>query len=66
MSSPTLEEACHWVDILESMLSKEIVFLKPLEDPLEACFVGTFQAKVVGCLNDERGIYAKVLNSASA
>jgi len=33
MSSPLLEDACYWMDILEKLLTKEMEFLKALEDP---------------------------------
>ena len=64
MSSPTLEDTCYWVHILRSALTEEMVFLKPLEDPLETCLVDTFEDEVVGCPIDVRGIFAKLLNSA--
>jgi len=50
MSLPSLEDTCSQVDILEKLLSEEMVFLKPLEDPLEACLVGAPKGEDVGLL----------------
>jgi len=61
MFSPTLEDACHLVDILERVLSEEIKVLKCAEDPLEACLEGIFEGMLVGCPKDHRDIYGKLL-----
>jgi len=64
MSSPYMDDTYYRIDILEKVLIEEMVFLKPLEDPLEACLVGASQGEDVGLLGDKRDIYAKILNSA--
>jgi len=64
MSSPSLEDACYLVDILKKVLSEEMVFLKPLQDPLEACLVGASEGKDVGLSIDERDIYVIIVNSS--
>ena len=48
MSSPSLEDACHLVYILEKLLSEEMVFCKTWEDPLEACLVDDSKGKDEG------------------
>jgi len=63
MSSPSLEGACYWVDILKKVLSEEVMFLKSLKDPLDACLVGAPEGEDMSLSNDQRDIYAKILNS---
>ena len=43
------------MNILEKVLGEEIVLVKSLEDPLEACLVGTSEGEDMGCPIDERG-----------
>jgi len=63
IASFILEDACYEVDILKKVLIKDTTSLNLLRNLLEACLVGTFENKVEACPNDERGIYAKILNS---
>jgi len=40
MSSYAIEDAYYWINVLEKVLSKEAMSIKPPEDPLGTCLVG--------------------------
>jgi len=63
-ASPSLEDACYRVDVLEKVVLEDIKTLSPPLDPFEAYLIGTYANGVDSYPNEEREIYAKILNWA--
>ena len=63
-ASPSLEDACYRVDVLEKVALEDIKTLSPPLDPFEAYLIGTYANGVDSYPNEEREIYAKILNWA--
>ena len=63
MASPSLENACYQVDLLEKVVLEEIGMPSP-PVPLEACLIGVYGNGVDPYPDKEIEIYAKVFNLA--
>jgi len=62
MASPTIDDSCCRVDILESTLNQEAKTCHSVEDPLEAALIG---CHVTGFHSGEKEGYARLLNEST-
>ena len=56
MASPSLEDACYQVDVIDKVVFEEISSLNSPLDPIEACFLGTLE-KRLKCSWEMKGKY---------
>ena len=61
MASPTADDSCCRVDILERTFNQEVVTLHSVEDPLEASLIN---CDVTGSYSREKEQYTKLLNES--
>jgi len=59
--SPTIDDSCCRVDILERTFNQEVVTLHSVEDPLEASLIN---CDVTGSYSREKEQYTKLLNES--
>jgi len=59
MASPTTDDSCYRVNILESTLNQEAKTCHSVQDPLEAALIG---CHVTGSHSGEKEEYARLLN----
>ena len=64
MASPSLEDACYQVDVLEKVVPKEIGIFTPPSDPFEACLIDTCGCGIDSSSDEENEAYVKILYSA--
>ena len=63
MGNLTLDDTCFRVDVLEMVLSREVMAYHSMDDPLEAIFISR---KVNATQAEERVDYARLLNVSIA
>jgi len=62
MASPTLDEMCCRVDMLERAVNQEAMTCHSVEDPLEAALIGFH---VTSSHSEENKEYARLLNTST-
>jgi len=62
MTSPSLDDTCCRVDVLEKALSQEALTFHSAEDPIEAALVA---CHVTGSHLEEKEEYARLLNTST-
>ena len=63
-TSPSLEDACFRVDVIDEVVFEEMDALNSPLDPLEAFFLSTLDKRVEVQLRDKREVYAHILDMA--
>ena len=63
MASPSIEDACYQVDVIEKVELEEMGIWSPSSDPLQACLIGIVGNCVDPYPDEEKGLYAKILHS---
>ena len=63
-ASPSLEDACYQVDVIEKVVLEEMGPLNSPLDSLEACLLGSINKSVEVQPRDEREVYAHILDMA--
>ena len=63
-ASPSLEDACYRVDVIEEVVIEEMCSLNSPSDPLEACLLGTINRRIEVQPGNESEAYAHILDVA--
>jgi len=63
-ASPSLEDACYLVNVIEKVVSEEMKNPSSPLNLLEACLLATYEKEVDVHLNDEREVCTRMLEMA--
>ena len=64
MASPSQEDACYRVDVIEKVLLVEMGILSLPSNPLKLCLIDIGGNGVGPYLDEEKGVYTKILDLA--